>query len=375
MANPKAALRKRIIKECKVNALKALATSFRLDEIPGTPVKAYFGCENIVYPCLRDGRRHFLRLSYREDRDQATQQSELDFVAYLKSEGARVAAPIPAASGRLLETMEIAGREVRVSLFEEATGDFFYERGWELPSGAQASEYFFNQGALLGRVHALSSSYAPATPPERFDWIARHSSSVSGDTEIAGLLPSDGNSRDPRRDGLRAAIVGALNEIDELGKKKHTYGLCHNDFNEGNFTIDYGHPPACDLTLFDFEDMGYNYFMYDFACLWEANTGFAFAEDTIDGRKKRMDFLLAHATRGYRSEFKLDDATLATLPRFLRACHVENLLQRFREMLTQGMRVRYDAEIRYHATCLTRGIEWLGLYDKLFNPENPFELE
>ena len=49
-----------------------------------------------------------------------------------------------------------------------------------------------------------------------------------------------------------------------------SYGLIHNDFNDGNFTVDYDNG---DITVFDFDDCCYFWFMYDLACAWEGGIG------------------------------------------------------------------------------------------------------
>lgn len=54
-----------------------------------------------------------------------------------------------------------------------------------------------------------------------------------------------------------------LDGLHALPKDADSYGLIHNDFNDGNFTVDYDND---NITAFDFDDCCYFWFMYDIAC-------------------------------------------------------------------------------------------------------------
>ncbi len=82
----------------------------------------------------------------------------------------------------------------------------------------------------------------------------------------------------------------------------------------GNLFVD----EAGNITLFDFDDCVYGWFIYDIAMALFYSVPF----DPPEAASLAREFM-PHFLRGYRSENKLDDAWLQELPHFLKLREIE----------------------------------------------------
>ena len=99
--------------------------------------------------------------------------------------------------------------------------------------------------------------------------------------------------------------------LGSLPKTRDSYGLTHNDIHYGNiYLADNG-----SLTLFDFDDCTYQWFLNDIAIA---------IHSILPGYEQEAQFgaitdhFMTHFMRGYYQENKLDPAWLATISDFLR---------------------------------------------------------
>lgn len=67
-----------------------------------------------------------------------------------------------------------------------------------------------------------------------------------------------------------------------------SYGLLHGDFSDGNYTIDYSNG---NITLFDFDDSGYCWYMYEVACACAASIGWVMWEQNLERQKVLMEHM------------------------------------------------------------------------------------
>jgi len=157
-------------------------------------------------------------------------------------------------------------------------------------------------------------------------------------------------------------------ELHALPKDIDSYGLIHNDFNDGNFTVDYDNG---DMTIFDFDDCCYFWFMYDLGCAWEGGIGRTMFRPLAE----RQDFMaryMEHVLTGYTRENTLSEAWLARLPLFLRLIQMQELMH-YAQYLDEPDE-EIQAGLRYKIRCIENDIPYLGFFDDVFSPENPFEL-
>jgi len=102
-------------------------------------------------------------------------------------------------------------------------------------------------------------------------------------------------------------------QVERLPKDRDSYGLIHFDAHEANFFID----PAGRITLFDFDDCCYNWFIYDIAIVL-----FYKVMGNPDIPAFTEEFM-THFLRGYSRENHLDPKWLKAIPIFLKMREID----------------------------------------------------
>lgn len=344
---------------CGSGALEHFVKLWDLNVSKMKMLKSYDGSANILYKCA--GREVFyLRISFRPDRNAEMIGSEVDFVNFLIKGGVKAARPVKSSSGNYFETYEADGKVLTAVLWTEAKGFQMDKKGFSMPEGATHKHFFTKIGELVGKMHSLSSVYSPPRPVKRFDWLKRHKGS------LAWLLPEG-------KEVLISKITDVIEEISAIKKTNGNFGLCHNDLGIINFTLDYSNPD-CDITIFDFDDCGFNYFMYELAGSWEMCSGWTFHLNSAEKRREAMERIYGSILEGYHKFHSPGDAELKMLPLFLKACHIENIIEPYREIYKAGKPLKPNREMKYHEYCLLNDIEYMGLFESIFDPEIPFSM-
>ena len=313
------------------------------------------GCVNLVYQYECDGQPRILRISYNPDRPVECIQAELHFVNYLAESGVRVSRPVPSRNGNLIEVIPAEGIPFIAVSFVRGRGMRMPDNGYRYREGVPMQEYFQNWGQVLGQMHRLAKTYQPLSEsirrPEWFTWEYTH-----------------GFPYGERLPVIHQKYEQLITELNALPKDVDSYGLIHNDFNDGNFTVDYDNG---DITVFDFDDCCYFWFIYDIACAWEGGVGWA-RSSPLEERKDFMRRYMEHMMTGYSRENTLSDECLARLPLFLRLVQMQELVY-FAQYLN-GPDEEIQAGLRYKIRCIEGDIPYLGFFDSLFLPERPFRL-
>ncbi len=314
---------------------------------------SYEGCVNLVYDYARDGRPLILRISYLKPMDQI--RAELHFLNYLAENGVRVSRPIPSLRGNLIETWEAQGICFVIVSFAKGEGMRVPDNGYRYRQDAPIEEYFRNWGSTLGHMHALSKHYQPVGPSTvRPEWFER-------------APPSRIDERVPERYPLvRQRFHDLLAQLRALPRDKDAFGLIHGDFNDGNFTVNYSNG---EITVFDFDDACYFWYVYELACAWESGVGRTMFHPLAD-RMAFMDHYFAQVLEGYHQYNTLSDEWLERVPLFLKVVEMEEVLHYIPRIddLEQDVRARLDFKI----ACVERDLPYLGFFDPLYSPDRPF---
>jgi len=347
--------REAVTQICEQEALETAAHLFGTSKERLSKFDDYEGCANLVYHYDHEGQPRILRLSYRPDRTVENIQAELHFVEYLAEGGMRVSRPIPSVNGNLLEVLPAAGVNFIAVSFVKGRGMRVPDNGYRYREGVPLNEYFQNWGQALGQLHRLAKTYQPLSEStKRPDWFRWEAESGFPYGERLPLIHK-------KYDRLMAELHALPKDID-------SYGLIHNDFNDGNFTVDYDNG---DMTIFDFDDCCYFWFMYDLGCAWEGGIGRTMFRPLAE----RQDFMaryMEHVLTGYTRENTLSEAWLARLPLFLRLIQMQELMH-YAQYLDEPDE-EIQAGLRYKIRCIENDIPYLGFFDDVFSPENPFEL-
>ena len=277
---------------------------------------------------------------------------------YLAEHGVRVSKPVRSQNGNLLETLQADAIPLHVASFLKGRGMRVPDNGYRCRSDAPIEEYFQNWGRVLGRMHALTKDYQPISEQVRRPaWSEIHRSRLAVEARVPDRLPV-----------VRDQIRLLLEEILSLPQDRDSYGLIHGDFNDGNFTVDYTNG---DITVFDFDDSCYFWFIYELAAAWEGGIGRAMFLD-LEERQAFMDHYMEQLMRGYDWENSLSSEWLTRLPLFVRLIQAEELLH-FVQYIDEADEA-LQAELDYKIKCIEEQIPYMGFFDSIYSPQGPFSL-
>lgn len=268
------------------------------------------GFESFIYNVHRDGQEFILRIGHDGRRTPQLVQGEAEFLNHLAGGGLSVPQVLPSLNGNLVEAVKASDdSHFLTTLFEKAEGH-------PTRHEERTPALFRNMGMFLGKLHRLSQGFAPSQPAFTRFGIDRDM------VEMAGFA----RKYLPTGDGpILEAYTQLSSDILSLPKSQKSYGLCHIDFHYGNFFItDEGK-----ITLFDFDDCQYAWFVYDIAM----SLFYAISLDCTSPDKLAFaQTFLTNFWEGYRQEFTLDPVWLLEIPKFLRLREIDLYIAIYRSM-------------------------------------------
>ncbi len=309
-------------------------------------VPEHEGGRNRIFVLKKEnGEKCILRISALGDRTEDAYLAETEFVRYLAANGASVADVIPSVNGKLVERLQENGGTAFVSLFAYAPGMLICDNGYRYREGAPLSEYFYNTGKTLGRIHALSKTYQPFH--RRADYFDKYNMAY-----IDRLIPDT-------YEQLKRAISVRLNAFSALPKSADSYGLVHFDFSDGNYHINM---ETGEITAFDFDNAMYCWYMFDLANLWTHGVGWCQSEPDPDKRRAFMSEYFDTVLAGYMTETDLPKELAQKLPLFIDMVLIENIVDEFECCLRDGEEVDYE-DIEDAAESLIRDLPMAGFFE------------
>ncbi len=318
---------------------------FSLEDFDCHKVEDHEGGRNKIFICSKGGEKKFvLRISATGDRTENDYLAETEFVRFLAKNEAPVADVIPSVNGKLVEVLDDGAAPVFLSLFEYAKGMLLADNGYRYRDGATLEEYFFNTGKTLGKIHALSKNFEPVAAHHRQDYFDKYN------MEYLGRLIPDKYSE------LKSAIAARLETFRVLPTDAQSYGLVHFDFSDGNYHIDM---TTGNITVFDFDNCLYCWYMFDLANLWLHNEGWTRQETDPKKRFAIMQKCFDLQLQGYKTETELPDELQEKLPLFIDMVLIENIVDEFECAAREGQELDYE-DIEDAAECLINGIPYAG---------------
>jgi Ser/Thr protein kinase RdoA (MazF antagonist) len=255
------------------------------------PLNAF---ESFIYAFEHGPDACILRMGHSLRRSEALIQGEVDWINYLAAGGVSVARAIGSEARKLVETIDDGqGGQFLVTAFVKAEG----KPPWELWTPTVYEAY----GRLLGRMHALAQDYQPAKLAwKRPNW----------DDDIMEFV----ERYLPASETVAKQKYQALcDHLRTLPKEHTSYGLIHQDAHGSNFLVN----DADTITLFDFDDCVYSWFINDIAIVL-----FYIVMDADDWPSFTREFM-THFLAGYRQAHRLDPAWLKEIPAFLKLREIE----------------------------------------------------
>ena len=309
------------------------------------PVSEHEGGRNYVYICSCKGENKYaLRISALGDREAEDYLAEIEFVHYLAQNGAPVTDVIPSVNGKMVECIEWMGKTIYISLFTYAKGMLISDNGYRYREGVSLDEYFYNTGKTLGEIHKLSKKFSPSyRRPEYFErYDMKYIDQLIPDTYVT----------------LKEAIARKLEVFQNLPIDKCNYGLVHFDFSDGNYHIDMN---TGEITVFDFDNCMYCWYMFDLANLWTHGVGWCQFEENAQKRKAFMNHYFDMILQGYRSETDVSAELLEQLALFIDMVLIENVIDEFECCERAGEELDYE-DIVDAAECLIKSIPYTQFF-------------
>ena len=250
--------------------------------------------ESFIYEFERDSHAYILRISHSFRRSESLVLGEVDWINYLAESGVSVAKAILSESGKHVEVIEDhQGGTFLVTAFVKAQG----QAPWDLWSPKLYKSY----GEMIGRIHTLSKSYQPSKAAwKRPDWNDALFEFVE-----RYLPESESIAKKKYRD--------ICSHVNTLAKDRESYGLTHQDAHGNNLFVD----KMGQITLFDFDECAYNWFINDIAVAL-----FYIVQDAEDWRVLTEEFM-SHFLRGYAQACTCDFTWLKEIPNFLKIREIE----------------------------------------------------
>jgi amicoumacin kinase len=235
-----------------------------------------------------------------ETLDAPAMRAILEWMRYQADHGGAVPRPIASERGQLVETAEQDGQVYLASLVEEARG-ILSER---LPADQWSTDLYVSLGKTVGKMHALARGYQPDLPEYRRPaW------------EVSSSCFNPPGRDDPALGIIAQKRAQVLERIHALPRGEDAYGLVHADLHFGNFFVD---TEACAVTIFDFDDCAYGWYVMDIAML-------LFDILVVYAGEERQPFaarFLRSLLRGYLSECALSEFWVNQLPLFLKLVEI-----------------------------------------------------
>lgn len=306
--------------------------------------------ENYIYEYEKDNQYYILRLTHSSHRTEQLVNGELDWIFYLHKKGANVCNPVFSNNNRLVERIEAKSSYFLATAFEKAQGQHVNVNDEVLWN----SDLFEKWGQTVGKMHALTKNYRPINVNcKRFE-LPEDDLYENGGTYIKAY----GQEFVKKHHDLMKWYSSLHKDID-------AYGLIHTDVHHGNFFVN-----QKDITVFDFDDCAYSWFINDIAIvLFYVTWGMPSNESS--NRVQFAKEFFKHFLKGYSLENSLDPHWLETIPNFLKLREIivfavlnkkwdlENCNERQKDLL-EDMRYKIENDIPYldiDFTCFSELLE------------------
>ncbi|MEC3795416.1 hypothetical protein A6g_14160 [Bacillus velezensis] len=253
--------------------------------------------ENYVYEIVKDNEPYILKITHTIRRTPEYILGEMEWLHHLAKGGLSAAKPIPSLNGRDVEEVpDGKGGAFLVRVYEKAPGRKVEESDWN-------GTLFYQLGKYTGNMHRLTKSYRLSDPAyKRQEWDEEEQ------LKLRKYVPADQHLVFERADAL-------MEKLRRLPKNPENYGLVHADLHHGNFNWDNGK-----ITAFDFDDIGYNWFVNDISILLYNILWYPVIP--YEDKAAFTGEFMTHFMKGYREENDLDPAWLEHIPDFLRLRHM-----------------------------------------------------
>lgn len=350
---------KEVIQYADTYLLPLVSDMYELEDYEIKLIKPHDGGRNVVYKCEKEGvGAKIIRITFINDRTLEDLLGEIEYIQYLFKNGGSVSNVISSRNGNLVEEISYENHTFFISLFEKAKGKMLVDNNYRYREGVPITEYYYNCGKVLGKLHHLSKRYTPVH--RRYVFFDKYN------TEYINKIIPDSLPL------LKEKLNALLKTLEEEDRSSESFGMVHFDFNDGNYMIDFD---SGNITVYDFDNSCFCWYMFDLASLWSNGLGWIQFEPDAVKRKKFMEDYFNIVLEGYRSETKLDNSMLDKLPLFIQVNLMETIIDRFEVMRNNGEELEIDEDLLYLLKCMEDDIPYMGFFHEIYSCEEPFEYE
>lgn len=261
-----------------------------------TSISVLAQSENVVCKIVTDDRRAVMRFHRPGYTTLDDMKSEVEWVKALGEAGLPVPEAIQTIDGHYYVEVEVDGVAIQVGAVAWVSGQPV-KQAVDLNDPALAAHYR-SIGVLAAKIRKNADSWSPPAGFSRRRW---DNDGLVGDDPLWGRFwEADGLTADQQqvfiavRDQLREELAATSTGPDR-------FGLIHADLHLGNVMSD-----GDSLTVIDFDDAGYGWFMYELAVAL-----FSVLESDHFGECKHQ------MLEGYRSVVDLDESEATLIDMFL----------------------------------------------------------
>lgn len=229
-----------------------------------------------------------LRISHQSHQSYEELQSEIDWQMFLHAGGAPVVNVLHSVYGNYLEKITAGNSYYTAISFEKAPGKIITDAEFD-------GTFFYKTGELTGLLHQLTKSYVPSAgiKPRR-TWHETESQMIHE------CIPAQDKI-------LIEKFDSGISKLHTNSISKDTYGLIHNDIQRGNMRLLNGN-----ITLFDFGDCCYSWFVNDIACI--VYNAFKHYKGNLKYWNEYLKEFFIPFMEGYRRKNTLPENQLTLIP-------------------------------------------------------------
>jgi len=234
-------MEKSVLKSFNESILQEAARRFGLET---DRLRLISDMENLVYEAGIGDTPYILRITHSSHRTLDAILGELEWMEYLHTHGVSVPQPIHSVNRMMVEVIDADPSYFLATVFQKNPGKTILDANECTP------EIYEQWGQILGRMHTLAKHFTPSQPSYKRsewysdDWVCNAEKYIPAQTVVLEKLHE------------------LIRDLHLLPKERNSYGLIHADFTDVNFFV-YNHQ----ITVFDFDDCLYHWFVYDIATI------------------------------------------------------------------------------------------------------------
>jgi Ser/Thr protein kinase RdoA (MazF antagonist) len=234
------------------------------------------GGSNNIY-IIKGNKNFALRITPVSHRNFEEIKSEIAFMLYLHSNRVPLTKPIQGIDGEYCYERQTENKNWIISAFEIAIGEDYRTRVYP-------PERIFIVGKTLGKIHRLSKKYVPVGVQPRRQWHQNY-------------YMSNANKVFKNYDEkLFNIFKDYINQLANLPKDNDSFGLIHGDYVLMNYFFDKNN-----ITVFDFDDCQYSWFINDIAT-WMVRFMIGAEPTKLNSRTKEAAEYFSDFMQGYLTE-------------------------------------------------------------------------